>query len=254
MRSIVSGVSKLQIHTGGEVMKKVLVLSLVVFLALSGAAFAATGGHNVTVVVTPIDTVVIDLPSGVESIANEFAGAEPLNSTQRSELTTLLNNVGSYANRTVDAALLPVLKLPIFIDGTKFAVGVNGSDLVKAFGSNTGSASLGTVDLLLKNNDGKGFTLRKERDLDLSVSAASSKFAIVNSDGYVVETIQNGRTYFVVTELDNGASYILSGNEVSMVLANNVAKKSGGSSGCNAGLPMVAGVVILSGLLFIKRK
>ena len=91
------------------------------------------------------------------------------------------------------------------------------------------------------------------------VSAASDTATIFDEAGRPVTSVENGKEYYMVTLIDPNAPYNLDTTgalEVRMSLANVEIKEQPRSSsgGCNAGLPLMAGVLALSGLLFIKRK
>ena len=219
-------------------MKKLLVLSLVVLFALSGAAFASLGhmGH-----VRPGDPEVSARPVQAQTItpADEtflagqgFPGLSrfedvnpPLTDEIRSELMSEF--AGDAVN--VNVAALPLLSTPI-IGNVNFVIKFSFSEIASALGTSN--------------------------DADWTFAYLKS---IHTKRGERYNLIREGNDLFVVLlGAHSGIEYDRNPNpgilEAQLFFANVTEQLPPYDSGCNAaGLPLLAGI-LLFGLLLVKRK
>lgn len=227
-------------------MKKVLALSLVVVFALSGAAFAAVGGHVAPEVNTPIqvplqeiapealDALNAQIPGGVTQVADAGAGAAP--EFIREHVAGHIAGNSSFAGREVTPTAFSRKSLP----------GLTSQKQYYAFAVSPNHGI--NVDHWLYVGSVNDFP---ENDYFIYVLDGSMQRAPV---------ITAGGTYFVVFEADVSAPFVINNETQLVVLSRGEVTQGpgtssgGGGGGCNAGLPLIGGVLALSALLFIKRK
>jgi len=247
-------------------MKKILVLCMVMFFALSSAALASDAGHSVIdedveVIVEAItinpEQVTAPLPDALQTAgATNFSGvyndlsASTLNAKIQSGATgiafiqDLVRNAQNLPSKLknadeVIAAVLPPLRVGD-TQARTYAV------ILPGLFRTLGEIAHDNIALLVRVKGASGPAGLESHE----------KFKIINASGTKADNLKDNETYYLEVEVEENANYILYGSYyLDMTLAAATQPEEDDSRwGCNAGLSLLTGILALSGLLFIKRK
>jgi len=247
-------------------MKKLLALSLVVVFALSGAVFAQTVGHGVTVAVPqrPVQTLPVNVEQafaedgviarflitttgqaymGILTQENTVAITNPTNMSD-TVLSDIAKAIEAQNQNKGDINItftpLPVLPLTLDAVNRNFVIVLRGvtPETVKEMATSSRANQLRYLVNPVGNMPYDRFVLIPAGEND-------SILALLNV---------SSRDVYHATNNPNGFVNASSVNAFIEAPAVERLTPTRDSSGCNAGLPLIAGILALSAFVFSRRK